>query len=393
MDRYKQHTIEAIVDRLVVKEGIEKRLADSIETGLRVGKGMLVVLGPGEDERTYSEQFACPNCEISVGEVEPRSFSFNSPYGACPECTGLGFKSEFDPARIVSDMNKSVADGPFLPFVNKTGEQRSWYPELFEAVAERLGFDPSTPLKDLQPEHYQALWDGLPGHVTVRLRWKHVHQRYFDTDFPGILAMLRKKYEQTESSYIKQELEQYMTDRPCPACKGERLKPEVLAVKIGGWNISDVTKMSVEQALDLFEGLPAKLTARERIIAERLIKEIRERLCFLTSVGVGYLTLERTARTLAGGEAQRIRLATQIGSGLMGVLYILDEPSIGLHQRDNRKLIHTLERLRDLGNTVIVVEHDEETMRSADWILDLGPGAGEHGGYVVAQGPLEDILR
>lgn len=392
MDRYKQHTIEAIIDRLVVKPGIETRLADSIETGLKLGKGLLVVLGPEEAERTFSEMFSCPNCDISVGEIEPRSFSFNSPYGACPECTGLGFRKEFDRQLILPDPSRSLADGPFPPFVHKSGEQKSWYPDLFAAVAERLGFDMRAPLNQLAPEQLEALFTGVDGSVTVRLGQKMGRQRFFETEFPGVLKILQKRWDQTESDWVRQDFEQYMRELPCPACGGLRLKPEVLAVKLDGRNIAHVATMSIDAALVFFENLCDKLGARDWIIAERLVKEIRERLNFLASVGVGYLTLDRTARTLAGGEAQRIRLATQIGSGLMGVLYILDEPSIGLHQRDNDKLIATLVRLRDLGNTVIVVEHDEETIRAADHIVDLGPGAGEHGGYIVAQGSVADII-
>jgi len=392
MDRYKQHTIEAVVDRVVVKEGIEKRLADSIESGLKLGKGMLVVVGPGEEERTYSEMFACANCDISVGEVEPRSFSFNSPYGACPECTGLGFRKEFDQTLIMPDPSMSLAQGPFPPFVHKSGEQKSWYPELFAAVAEREGFSVDTPLNELAPEHLGALLKGVEGNITVKLGKQYGRNRFFETEFTGILDILQKRYHQTESDWVRQDYEQYMTELPCPACHGLRLKPEVLAVKIGDENIAHVARLSIEKALEFFGSLEQKMSSRDWMIAERLVKEINERLTFLLSVGVGYLTLDRTARTLAGGEAQRIRLATQIGSGLMGVLYILDEPSIGLHQRDNDKLIATLERLRNLGNTVIVVEHDEETIRSADHIVDLGPGAGEHGGEIVAQGDIKDIL-
>ncbi len=393
MDRYKQHTMEAVIDRLVVKEGIERRLADSIETGLKLSKGMLVVLGPGDEERTYSESFACPDCDISVGEIEPRSFSFNSPYGACSDCTGLGFKAEFDPILVAPEMSKALDDGPFAPFVHKSGEQKSWYPELFAAVAERMGFDTKTPLRDLLPEQWDALMDGVDGSVTVRLGKQYGRNRFFETEFPGITNILKKKYESTESDWVKQDLEQYMTELPCPTCHGDRLKPESLAVKIVGKNVSQITRMTVDDAEEFFGRLPRLLNKRELTIAERLVKEISERLSFLATVGVGYLQLDRTARTLAGGEAQRIRLATQIGSGLMGVLYILDEPSIGLHQRDNRKLIQTLERLRDLGNTVIVVEHDEETIRTADHVIDLGPGAGEHGGYVVAQGSVNDVIN
>lgn len=344
-------------------------------------------------EILFSEHFACPNCGISVGELEPRNFSFNSPYGACPECSGLGTKTEFEPELIAPDLTKSIRQGALRPFIKRDGEMTNWRMAMLEGVAQKLGFTLDTPLADLSPEQFRALMYGTEGNVSVAIRNRWGRTRYIDTEFEGIVNILKRKYEETESEYVRQELEQYMATRPCPACQGKRLKPESLAVRVAGKNIAEVTAMSIEDAYAWFQTLESQLTERERTIAERILREVRTRLQFLLDVGLGYLTLDRSANTLAGGEAQRIRLATQIGSGLMGVLYVLDEPSIGLHQRDNQKLIQTLLRLRDLGNTVIVVEHDEETIRSADYIIDLGPGAGERGGEVVVAGTLEEVLR
>ncbi len=344
-------------------------------------------------ELLFSEHFACPDCGVSVGELEPRSFSFNSPYGACPECSGLGTKTEFDPDLIAPDRTRSIRQGALLPFVKRDGEMTDWRLAMLEGVAKRLGFTLDTPLQDLTEEQFHALMYGTEGNITVAIRNRWGRIKYIDTEFEGVINILKRRYEETESEYVRQELEQYMATRPCPACNGKRLKPESLAVTVAGKNIAEVTAMSIEEAARWFAELEQHLTPRERAIAERILREVRTRLHFLLDVGLGYLTLDRSANTLAGGEAQRIRLATQIGSGLMGVLYVLDEPSIGLHQRDNRKLIQTLMRLRDLGNTVIVVEHDEETIRSADYIIDLGPGAGEHGGEVVVAGTVQDVMN
>ena len=396
MDRYKQHTIEVVIDRIVMKEGIDRRLADSVETALKMGKGMVTVSHEDKKGKSvdtlYSEHYSCANCGFSMPELEPRMFSFNSPYGACPECTGLGTKTEFEPDLIIPDDSLPLRDGAIVPFVYKSGEVKEWWPQVLDGVGRALGFDASLPVKKLKPQHMEAVWYGLPEPVTVVMKYGK-SERKFNTKWEGVLAVLKKRYEQTESEWVKQDLAQYMATKPCPVCKGRRLKPESLAVKVGERNISEVTGLAVSDALGFFQVLPKKLNKRQLAIAERAVKEIIERLRFLNDVGLSYLTMDRSANTLAGGEAQRIRLATQIGSGLMGCLYILDEPSIGLHQRDNHKLIETLQRLRDLGNTVIVVEHDEDTMRAADWLIDLGPGAGEHGGKVVNEGTLKEFLR
>lgn len=406
MDRYKQHTIEVVVDRLVMKEGIERRLADSIEAALKMGKGLVTLSSqdPSIDgaewaDQLFSESYSCADCGFSIPELEPRMFSFNSPYGACPECMGLGIKTEFDRDLIIPDPKKPLRDGAIAPFVYKSGETKEWWPHMLDGVGEAMGFDARLPAKDLTPEQMEAVWNGLPNQIEVAMHYGRT-VRKFKTDWPGVSAALRKKYESTESEWVKRDLEQYMSTRPCPTCQGQRLKPETLSVRLQNphdisktVSIADVTSMSVDSGLIFFTELPNTLSKRQITIGERAVKEIVERLKFLFDVGLGYLTLDRNANTLAGGEAQRIRLATQIGSGLMGCLYILDEPSIGLHQKDNRKLVETLRRLRDLGNTVIVVEHDEETMLAADWLIELGPGAGEHGGAIMAQGNVDDFLK
>ena len=424
MDRYKQHTIEVVVDRIVVKESIDRRLADSIEAALKMGNGLvtLSIQAPkdtelpdivkamivqqtivasegegteGDGKQTYdllfSEAYACAVCGYTLPELEPRLFSFNSPYGACPECAGLGTKTEFDPDLVCPDPSKPLRNGAILPFLYKSGEVKEWWPEMLDAVGRAQGFDASLPVNKIPPEMMEAVWHGLPNPISVIMKYSR-GQRTFQSKWDGVLAALRKRYDQTESEWVKNDLQQYMATKPCPVCKGRRLKPEALGVLVGEHDMAQVTKMSIEECLHFFESLPFRLSKRQMAIGERAVKEVLERLRFLMDVGLSYLTLDRNARTLAGGEAQRIRLATQIGSGLMGCLYILDEPSIGLHQRDNRKLIDTLIRLRDIGNTVLVVEHDEETMLAADWLMELGPGAGEHGGYVVAQGTVEEFL-
>jgi len=391
MDRYKQHTIEAVVDRIIVKEDVHQRLADSIETALKMGKGLVSIASPDE-ERLFSEHFSCPDCGISLGEIEPRMFSFNSPYGACPECAGLGTKTEFDPDLVIPDTSVSLDQGAVAPFVHKNGELKDWWPDVFEGLAQKHGFKTKTPFEKLPKKIQNMVFEGTDEPVAVTVRYGS-RSRVYNTSYEGVLKILKKRYDTTESEWVKQDLEQYMSTSACPVCKGQRLKPEALSVLLGGKTISDITDLAIGEILLFFEGLTEQLTSRQKIIAERAVKEIVERLGFLVDVGLGYLTLSRNAKTLAGGEAQRIRLATQIGSGLMGVLYILDEPSIGLHQRDNERLIQTLIRLRDIGNTVIVVEHDEDTIRSADYIVDLGPTAGEGGGYIVAQGNLKQFLK
>jgi len=403
MDRYKQHTIEVVVDRLVMKEGVDRRLADSIEAALKMGKGLVTLSSAGADDvwkdQLFSESYSCPECGFSMPELEPRAFSFkprafsfNSPYGACPECTGLGTKTEFDPELIIPNRTIPLRDGAIAPFVYKSGETKEWWPDLLDGVGEAMGFDASLPVAELDQVAMDAVMKGIDRPIVVKMRYGR-SERKFTRNWDGVLAELRRRYDSTESEWVRNDLAQYMSTKPCPVCLGKRLKPESLSVKVGDRDISQLTGLPVEDALAFFTGVTKKLSARQRTIAERAIKEIVERLKFLLDVGLGYLTLDRNARTLAGGEAQRIRLATQIGSGLMGCLYILDEPSIGLHQRDNRKLIETLKRLRDLGNTVIVVEHDEETMLAADWLIDLGPGAGEHGGQIINQGTVEEFLR
>ena len=392
LDRYKQHTIEIVIDRLVMKSDISRsRIADGLEQALKRGGGAAVVdaqaLGDlPAHELHFSENYATESGEFDFDEIEPRLFSFNSPYGACPECHGLGSKTEFDPALIVPNKNLSIGQGAIKYFVYKSGKEimAEHRTGLFRAVAEKLGFTMDTPIKDLTKAQYNGLMHGVKGNVTVEFRNKWGRTRHFDTEFAGVLEIMERAGKDTTSDYVKDDLAQYQSQRPCPVCKGQRLKPEALAVTIGKTNISQLCAMSLEKLGAFFNEMT--LTAREELIGRQIVKELRTRVGFLLNVGLNYLTLDRAAATLAGGEAQRIRLATQIGSGLMGVLYILDEPSIGLHQRDNTKLLKTLERLRELGNTVLVVEHDEETMEAADWLIDIGPGAGEHGGHVVAEG-------
>ena len=388
LDRYKQHWIDVVVDRLVVKPGIEKRLADSLEAALKMGKGVVGIDIIGGEQLLFSEQFACSECGISIEEIAPRNFSFNSPYGACPDCHGLGTHTELDPALILPDWNLSIEDGAIAPLSRATGD---YFHGLLRGVSEKYRFSTSTPIRDLTDEQRSALLYGADGPIDVTFRNRYGRMRHFYTTFDGIVAILNQRHAETHSQMVREETEKYMSTGKCPACDGQRLRPESLAVTISGLNVSHVADFSVQQAYDFFDTL--RLSEREYTIARQAIKEIKTRLGFLTNVGLSYLTLDRRAATLAGGEAQRIRLATQIGSGLMGVIYILDEPSIGLHQKDNRKLIDTLLKLRDLGNTIIVVEHDEETIRSADHIIDLGPGAGEHGGRVVVAGTLEDVIN
>src|SRR5258706_1548974 len=374
------------------------RLADSIETALRLGEGVVLIAPvpregepPDFDERRFSELYSCPYDGTTIDELEPRSFSFNSPHGACPTCTGLGVRLEIDPDLVIPDRSKSFLNGAIVPWARMPTDS-SWRMKITEAVFKAHKWDPTNPIRDLPKEAVQHLLYAKKNEK-VLVRYKHERgENTYHATFEGVVTNLERRYRETESEYIKTELEKYMVERPCPACKGKRLRPEALAVTIDGQDISDIADLSITDALDWAQGLPTRITERERQIAYQVLKEIRARLGFLVDVGLDYLTVNRTSQTLSGGEAQRIRLATQIGTTLMGVLYILDEPSIGLHQRDNAKLIATLTRLRDLGNTVLVVEHDEETIRTADWVVDIGPGAGEHGGEIIANGTLDDLL-
>lgn len=389
LDKQIKHSISVVVDRLIVKSGIEKRLTDSVETALKLSDGLVVVDLDGK-EQTFSTKYACPDCDISVSEVEPRLFSFNSPFGACPECTGLGFKQQLDPELIYGDGSKSLNEGALnvSAWNFDTSQIGSMY---FKALSERYGFSLDTPFKDL-PEKIKNIL--LYGNGDEKLDLKYVSVNFtgsYRRSFEGVVNNLERRFRETSSDYIKSEISKYMREIPCEACGGKRLKKEALAVTVGGLNIAELSDMPIVKISKFMEEL--KFSPSNEIIARPILREIQARLKFLIDVGLGYLTLSRGAATLSGGEAQRIRLATQIGSGLTGVLYILDEPSIGLHQRDNEKLIATLERLRDLGNTLIVVEHDEETMRRADFIVDVGPGAGVHGGEIVAAGSVEDIIK
>jgi excinuclease ABC subunit A len=405
LDRYKSHSIEVVVDRLVMEgadadESARSRLTDSIETALRLGGGIVQVplladagAGLAEEERTYSEHFACVDCGLSFGELEPRNFSFNSPHGACRECTGLGVKMELDPEMVIPNKNLSLAEGAVQPWA-RTSTVSTWYIRMLDALARKHHFSVHVPVRDLTQQQLDLVLYGDPGEITIHYTGSGGHDNRWNTSFEGVIPNLSRRYRETDSDYIRNEIEKYMAENPCPACGGARLKPESLAVTVDDRNISLVTKLSIEDALKWVVALQAPdspLTERERTIAYQILKEIRSRLTFLSDVGVDYLTLDRRTGSLAGGEAQRIRLATQIGSSLMGVLYVCDEPSVGLHPADDARLIATLKRLRDLGNTVLVVEHDEAMIRAADHVIDLGPGAGEQGGRLVATGSLEDI--
>src|SRR3712207_2916068 len=390
LDKKFKHDISVVVDRLVMRSDLRRRLADSIETAVALADGLIEVEHVDSGEvRTYSERFACLHCGTSMPELEPRMFSFNSPHGACSLCTGLGSHMEIDPELIVPDPSLSLNEGAILPWSTSAS---NYYDQMTQAIAERYEIDMDTPWDELPEEAQETFLFGTNGdRIYVSYRNRYGRRRSYTTSFEGIVAILERRYRETDSEYVREKIEEYMTMRPCPDCGGARLRPESLAVRVGGLGIHEVTKMSAKRAIGWFEDLD--LTDAQRAIARLILREIDERLRFLDNVGVGYLSLDRAAATLSGGEAQRIRLATQIGSSLVGVLYILDEPSIGLHQRDNERLIATLERLRDLGNTVLVVEHDEGTMRAADHLVDMGPGAGEHGGHVVAQGTAEEVMR
>ncbi|MET0939341.1 MAG: excinuclease ABC subunit UvrA, partial [Gaiellaceae bacterium] len=390
LDKKRKHTIEVVVDRLVMKPDLRQRLAQSIETAAGLAAGLVAIDVVDTDEAMlFSENFACPEHGVSLAELEPRIFSFNSPHGACSRCTGLGAQLEVDPDLVVPDPTLAIGEGALVPW---SVMNSNFYESVIQGIADRYEVDLETPWAELPQEQRDLFLEGTGGErVYVQYRNRMGRKRSYMLSFEGIVKSLERRYRETDSSQIRERLEEYMSFRACPACGGARLKPEVLAVTIGGRNVHELTKLSVAASLEFLDVL--ELTEVERLIGARIVKEIRERLTFLADVGVGYLTLDRAASTLSGGEAQRLRLATQIGSQLVGVLYILDEPSIGLHQRDNGRLIGTLERLRDLGNTVLVVEHDEQMMRSADWLVDMGPGAGEHGGYVVAEGPAKKVER
>jgi excinuclease ABC subunit A len=439
LGRYQKHSIDVVVDRLVVSRDAEdkSRIADSVEQALRLGKGQLIIARPrpdgGWDDQLYSEQFACPYDGTSLPPIEPRTFSFNTPHGACPTCTGLGTRLEVDPDLVIANKDLSLGEGAIAAWGKAGWNGNSYYRALLESVAAYYAIPMDVPVRELDREQLdKVLYGSGRERIPIRYTSKYHHQREYRAVYEGVVPNIARRFRETDSDFIREDLQRYMAPRPCPTCHGARLKPEVLAVTVAGRSIADVTGYSVLSARAFFAALEERrppadderrngradpvdggrrrgpdkgkqydayaaehdwvLTDREYAIARQILKEIRERLRFLVDVGLDYLTLNRTASTLSGGEAQRIRLATQIGSGLMGVLYILDEPSIGLHQRDNARLIRTLKRLRDLGNTLIVVEHDEETMRAADWIVDMGPGAGEHGGHVVAEGPIERIL-
>lgn len=391
MEKNKKHTIEIVVDRLVVRADMRGRLADSIETATGLTGGLVTIDVVGGEELPFSQNYACPEHGVSVEELTPRMFSFNNPFGACPKCTGLGVFMSMDPDRIIPDRNLSIRQGAIRASGWGYADGGTIAQMYYEGLAAHYDFSLDTPVKDLPKKALDLILYGTKGEkIKMTRKMEYGRGEYF-TDFEGVLNNLQRRYRETSSEWMREELEEYMSEIPCPECHGQRLKPESLAVTVGGLNISELSCQSVLGALRFLDELEPQLTDRERRIGERILKEIRERLGFLQSVGLEYLSLSRASGTLSGGESQRIRLATQIGSYLMGVLYILDEPSIGLHQRDNDKLLATLKRLRDLGNTLIVVEHDEDTMRAADWIVDIGPGAGVHGGKVICSGPLEEV--
>jgi excinuclease ABC subunit A len=398
LEKQIKHDIQVVVDRLVAKDDVRRRLSDSVETALKLAEGVVQVeVLPGRDApegtepelRTFSEHLACPVCDASYDQLAPRTFSFNSPYGACETCSGLGTQLRVDPELVIGDVDLAVTDGVIIPW--STGQQARYYAQLLSAVVEHLGADPATPWRDLPPKVRGAVIGGLDEKVHVSYQNRHGRRRSYDAAFEGVIPTLLRRRNETESDHVRSNVEQYMREIPCSACRGKRLRPLVLSVTIADVNIADLTALSVRDAATFVSEL--ELTEREAIIGERVLKEVKARLDFLLDVGLEYLTLDRPSGSLSGGEAQRIRLATQIGAGLVGVLYVLDEPSIGLHQRDNERLIETLIRLRDLGNTLIVVEHDEATMEAADHIVDIGPGAGEHGGEIVHSGSLAQLRQ
>ena len=391
LDKNIKHSIEVIVDRLVIKDGIRSRLSDAVELASKLSGGTVLVVDSDGNETLYSQNYACPEHGISIDELSPRMFSFNNPYGSCPTCTGLSFFMRVDPDLVIPNKNLSIAQGA----INATGwsksEKSSIAKMYFDALGEKYGFDLNTPVKSISKEGLHALLYGTGNEKLKMKRSTEYGSGTYNTAFEGIINNLERRYKETASDWARADIEQVMTKCDCPTCKGARLRPEMLSVTVGGINIDEFVRMSVTDELKFLDTI--KFTDREAMIADRIIREVKSRLNFLVSVGLDYLTLARSAGTLSGGESQRIRLATQIGSSLMGVLYILDEPSIGLHQRDNDKLIDTLKHLRDIGNTLIVVEHDEDTMYAADYIVDIGPGAGIHGGKVVCSGTVDDIKK
>ena len=388
LDKNKKHTLEVLVDRLVVKENIPKRLADSLATALHLSEGIVKVEMASGEELVFSEKFACVDCGISLPEISPRMFSFNNPYGACPQCDGLGTKMYFDPDLIVPNPGLSIREGAVVPW---QGRSSMHFHQILESLGEHYKIDLYAPFRNLSPAVKQAILFGSDGEQVKFYSDRGDRRNFYYREFEGVIPGLERRYRETDSEIIREEMEKYMNFRPCSACQGARLRKESLFVRINGLNIHEVTQKSIREALSFFSN--PDLSPREKEIARRILKEIAERLGFLENVGLDYLTLSRPSATLSGGESERIRLATQIGSGLVGVLYILDEPSIGLHQRDNARLLATLKRLRDLGNTILVVEHDEETIREADFVIDLGPGAGIHGGEVVFSGTPEEMMK
>lgn len=391
LDKNKKHTIEVVVDRLIIRNEVDfkRRLADSVETALELGDGVIIVSYDEGKEKAFSEHFACIDCGIDFEEISPRTFSFNSPHGACPECHGLGTKLEIDPELVVPDPEKSLNEGAILPW-SKSKKKDNYYNQMLRALSKHYGFSMDTSFKKLDKAHQNIILYGSQDRVEFTFRRRNRIYRV-KRRFEGVIRRMERIYMNTKSNYMRSYIGQFMSDKKCPACGGTRLRPESRSVTVGGISISEITKMSIKDATKFFEDL--RLPEREQFIAKEILKEIKNRLKFLVNVGLDYITLDRSSGTLSGGEAQRIRLATQIGSGLVGVLYILDEPSIGLHQRDNIRLIRTLQRLRDIGNTLVVVEHDEETILSADHVIDMGPGAGDHGGEIIATGTPGEIAE
>lgn len=387
LEKNKKHAVEVVIDRISLKkEESAARLADSLETALKLAEGTVIIDVIDHEELLFSENFACPDCGIAIEEISPRLFSFNSPYGACPACTGLGANLEADIDLIIPDRSKSISEGAIVPWAKSSS---NYYPALLEGLAEKLGFSMDQPIKDFSEAQWQALAYGSD--IPIKFIYHNIfdERKVWQAPFEGLIPYFQRRHKESTSDYVRSEIESYMTEKPCPVCEGKRLKPEALAVKIGGISIFEMTDLNISEILEFITNL--QLSEKETIIARQVLKEIKERLGFLVNVGLDYLTLGRAAGTLSGGEAQRIRLATQIGSSLTGVLYVLDEPSIGLHQRDNARLLSTLKELRDLGNTLLVVEHDEDTMLEADHIIDIGPGAGAHGGRIIAQGTVAEI--